>query len=127
MNACLDKPETSSVEQIRPSQVNFTPRIDVWETEHDFLVHADIPGVEPGNISLNFENGQLTLHGKVNAPAAKPKSLLHEYGIGDYQRTFAINDDIDASKISADYKNGVLTVKLPKREEIKPRKIAITV
>lgn len=128
MNACIAKSTSNPVtEQPRPAPISFTPRVDVWETEHDFFVHADIPGVEPGNISLNFENGQLALLGKVNPVEVNPRSLLREYAVGDFHRTFAINEDIDASRISADYKNGVLTVKLPKREEIKPRKIAITV
>jgi HSP20 family protein len=105
----------------------FTPRVDVFETEHEFLVHADIPGVQPGNIHLNFENGQLSLHGKVNAGDAQPNSILREYAVGDYHRTFALNDDVDPGKISAEYKHGVLTVKLPKREELKPKKIEITV
>ena len=105
----------------------FTPRVDVWETEHEFLVHADLPGVQPGDINLNFENGHLALHGKVNPGETRSNSILREYGVGDYYRTFAINEDVDAGKISADFKHGVLTVKLPKREELKPKKIEITV
>ena len=105
----------------------FTPRVDVWETEHEFLVHADLPGVQPGDINLNFENGHLSLYGKVKPAQARANSIVREYGVGDYYRTFAINDDVDAGKISADIKQGVLTVKLPKREELKPKKIEITV
>lgn len=128
MNACMTKPEPAAIAQNpSTSPVNFTPRVDVWETEQEFLVHADIPGVKPGDINLSFENGQLTLHGKVQPAISNPRAILREYGVGDFVRTFAINEDVDASKINADYKNGVLTVKLPKREEIKPRKIEITV
>ncbi|MFT3880382.1 MAG: Hsp20/alpha crystallin family protein [Gemmatales bacterium] len=122
--------QTTNEAQAQPATVSttsFSPRVDVFETEHEFLVHADIPGVQPGDIHLNFEKGQLSLHGKVNAGTAQPNSLLREYAVGDYHRTFALNDDVDPGKISADYKHGVLTVKLPKREELKPRKIEITV
>ena len=122
--------QTANETQAQPAAVStktFTPRVDVFETEHEFLVHADIPGVQPGDIHLNFENGQLSLHGKVTPATTQPNSLLREYAVGDYHRTFALNDDIDASKINADYKLGVLTVKLPKREELKPRKIEIKV
>lgn len=122
--------QTTNESQIQPAAVStktFTPRVDVFETEHAFLVHADIPGVKPGDIHLNFENGQLSLHGKVNAGAAQPNSLLREYAIGDYHRAFALNEEIDPGKISADYKQGVLTVTIPKRDELKPRKIEITV
>ena len=122
------RPSTeTSVEPSTCSTNCFTPRVDVFETEQEYLVHADIPGVQPGDINLSFENGHLTLHGKVQPAQEKPRSLRREYAVGDYYRTFAMNEDIDASKISADYKHGVLTIKLPKREEIKPRKIAITV
>ena len=104
----------------------FSPRVDVWENEHEFIVHADIPGANPGEISLNYENGHLTLDAKVQ-PVENRQYLMNEYGVGHYYRQFAVNDDVDASRIAAEYKLGVLTVKLPKREEIKPRKIAIAV
>lgn len=129
MNACMTKARPTSAAQTEPASCTtncFTPRVDVHETEHEFLVSADIPGVKPGDISLNFENGQLTLHGKVQPEVANVRSIQKEYRVGDYYRTFAINEEIDASRITADYKYGVLTVKLPKREEVKPRKIEIT-
>ena len=122
--------QTTNESQAQPAAVSttsFTPRVDVFETEHEFLVHADIPGVQPGDIHLDFENGHLSLHGKVKTVNSQPNSIHREYAVGDYFRTFAINDDVDAGKISADYKHGVLTVKLPKREELKPKKIEITV
>ncbi|MBL8824150.1 MAG: Hsp20/alpha crystallin family protein [Planctomycetia bacterium] len=117
---------TVNQESVRTNAPTFTPRVDVWETDHEFQFHAELPGVEPANISLNFENGYLTLQGKVAPPANRPGALLREYAVGDYYRQFSINDEVDVNRISAEYKLGVLTVKLPKREELKPRKIEIT-
>jgi HSP20 family protein len=104
----------------------YSPRVDVWENEHEFLVQADLPGATPGEINLNYENGHLTLSAKVQQVENR-QYLMHEYGVGHYHRQFAVNEDVDASRIAAEYKLGVLTVKLPKREEMKPRKIAIAV
>jgi HSP20 family protein len=126
MSACATQAPTNGA--VKPSAApSFTPRVDVWETEQEYLFHADMPGVQPGDISLQFENGQLKLHGKVQAKQCCKNKLQNEYAVGDYERQFAINDEVEVSKINADYKNGVLTVKLPKKEEVKPKKIEITV
>jgi len=118
--------ELSKPEPARGSGTYFTPRVDVWETEQDLLFQADMPGVMPDDISLHYEQGVLTLHGRVHPSEPRGRAVLNEFEVGDYFRTFAVHDEVDASKITADYRQGVLTVRLPKREEIKPRKINIT-
>lgn len=118
--------DISKPEPARGSGTYFTPRVDVWETDQELLFHADMPGVKPDDISLHYEQGVLTLHGRVQQPEPRERMVLNEFEVGDYFRTFAVHDEVDATKISADYKQGVLTVRLPKREEVKPRKIAIT-
>lgn len=130
MTACMTKTQPDTLAQsqaARSTRQTFTPRVDVWETEHEFLVHVEMPGVKPGDINLNYENGHLTVQGKVKAEETQPRFINREYAVGDYFRTFSVNDDVDAGKITAEYKLGVLTVKLPKREEIKPKKIDITI
>jgi HSP20 family protein len=127
--ACCTKTKASELakpEPARGSGTYFTPRVDVWETGHELLFHADMPGVKPDEITLHYEKGELTLHARVQPAPERTRSFLQEYEVGDYYRTFAVNEEIDPGKISADYKLGVLTVKLPKREEVKPRKITIT-
>jgi len=86
---------------------------------------CDMPGVKPDQIDLRFENGELTLHGHVSPRQANDNYRLWEYGVGDFYRSFSVGTELDANRISAEYKLGVLTVKLPKKEEIKPRRIQI--
>jgi HSP20 family molecular chaperone IbpA len=83
-----------------------------------------MPGVNPSEIDLRFENHELVLHGKV-APRYAGHWFVNEYGVGDFYRAFTINEEVDPNQIAADYKLGVLTVHLPKKEEVKPRRIAI--
>jgi HSP20 family protein len=89
---------------------------------------ADLPGVNAGDVDIRFEQGELTIHGR-----AKPrydegtKFLLNEYGIGDFYRTFRVSEQVDGSRIHAEYHDGVLSLHLPKVEAVKPRKIAVKV
>ncbi len=117
----LDEPEPA-----RGSGTYFTPLVDVWETDHELLFHADMPGVKPEDISLHYENGILTLHGRVHARPEQLRFVMQEYDEGDYYRTFTVNEEIEPNQITAEFKHGVLTVKLPKKDEVKPRKISIT-
>jgi HSP20 family molecular chaperone IbpA len=118
--------ELSKPEPARGSGTYFTPRVDVWETDQELLFQADMPGVKPDDISLHYEQGVLSLHGRVHPGEPRGREISREFDVGDYYRTFAVHDEVDASKISADFKQGVLTVRLPKREEVKPRRIAIS-
>lgn len=110
--------------QPREQPLAFAPHVDIHETEHELLLLADMPGVKPEDIDLRYEKGELTVHGRV-MPRNNVGFLLHEYAVGDYHRTFTVRDEIDPTKIAAEYKHGVLTVRLPKRDEIKPMRIAI--
>lgn len=103
----------------------FTPRVDIFETDQELLLFADVPGVKPEDVDLHFENGELFLHGKVKPFEGQPKTGLREYEVGDFYRSFTIHESVDAAKISAECKNGVLTVHLPKVEAVRPRQIAV--
>jgi len=103
---------------------HFTPRVDILETDKELTLFAEMPGVRPEDVDLRYENGELVLHGKVHVRPERP-TLLHEYDDGDFYRVFRIDETVDATKIAADCKNGVLTVHLPKIEAVKPRKIAV--
>jgi HSP20 family protein len=105
--------------------VVFVPRVDIVEVDDNLLLYVDLPGVKPEDVDVRFENRELQIRGKVTAPATRPRYLLNEYGVGDYYRAFSITDDVDAEKISADLKDGVLTVHLPKAEALKQRRIKV--
>jgi len=105
--------------------VTYTPRFDIVETEGELVLYGDLPGVSKDNLDVRFENGQLTVQGKVEPRHTDRQFLYGEYGIGDFYRSFTISEDIDAEKISAELHNGVLTLHLPKAEAVRPRKIAV--
>lgn len=103
----------------------YTPRTDIYETEDEIVLSCDMPGVKPQDLDVRFERGELSLHGKVAPRGPSAAFLQQEYGIGDFYRSFSIQPEIDVEKISAEFRHGVLTVRLPKQERIKPRKIAV--
>jgi HSP20 family protein len=105
--------------------IYYTPRVDICETDEELVLACDMPGVKPDDLDLRFDKGELLLHGKVRPRPPAAELVRHEYGVGDFYRSFAISEAVDAGKITAEYKHGVLTVHLPKKEEVKPKRIAI--
>jgi HSP20 family protein len=103
----------------------FTPRVDIVETENALYLYADMPGVRPDNIDLRYENGELILRGHA-LPEQRPGHVVFgEFERGDFYRVFQLHESIDASQIEAEHKNGVLTVRLPKQEAVKPKQVQI--
>jgi HSP20 family protein len=105
--------------------LHFTPRVDILETENELTLFAEVPGVRPEDVDLHYEQGELTLHARVHPRSDGKRLLLQEYEEGDFYRAFNIHESIDATRISAECKNGVLTVHLPKVESVKPRQISV--
>lgn len=104
----------------------FRPNVDILEKAEELLVVADVPGANGEEIDIHFEDGILSLHAAVAPRRGEDQEFLaREYGVGDFYRTFRISEAIDASKITAEYADGVLTLHLPKAEAVKPRKIAV--
>jgi len=128
MNSEATKSNGSTVAS-RPTEAtrttSFTPRVDIVENKEELLLYADLPGVKPEDLNLRFEKGELVLHGRCQPRGPQGKPLLTEYGVGDFCRVFSVSEDVDAEKIGAELKNGVLTVHLPKAEKVKPRQINI--
>lgn len=116
--------EVATVERTRGG-LTYSPRIDIWETDEELVLYADLPGVAPEDLDIQFENHELRIHGKVAPRHEDAKFLYGEYGIGDFFRTFSIGEMVDSQNISAELKNGVLTLHLPKTEAVKPRRIAV--
>lgn len=109
-----------------PETPVFAPAVDVREDGEAFTVLCSLPGVEPGDVDLRCEQGRLEIRAK--ATSRQPEStpyLLREYSVGAYERSFNLTDTVDASRISAELDNGVLTLTLPKVEAVRPRRIEV--
>jgi Molecular chaperone (small heat shock protein) len=104
----------------------FTPAVDIFETDRELTLLADLPGVKKDGLTIDLDNNQLTIVGEVSPPEGSDEVvLLREYQTGRYFRQFALSDAIDQSKIEASLADGVLRLDLPKVEAAKPRKIAV--
>jgi HSP20 family molecular chaperone IbpA len=107
--------------------VYYRPNVDIYELPDQLVVSADMPGAKSDQIDIQFEDGSLTIHARVvDRQESQGPYLRKEFGVGDYYRTFRVSEHIDASRISAEYSLGVLTLHLPKVEAVKPRKIQVT-
>ena len=120
----LSAADGSSPEHMR-NGMTFTPRVDILETRDELMLFADLPGVKPEDLDVRFEKDELTIYGKVASRQENAQYLSYEYGVGDFYRAFSISEHIDWQKIAAEFKNGVLTVHLPKAETVKPKKINV--
>lgn len=106
----------------------FIPRSDIMETEDQYLLALDMPGVEEGSIDITLEKHVLTISGQTVQEAPEGYSLAHaEFRNGDYERSFRITNAIDRDAIEAVFQDGVLRLMLPKAEEAKARKISVQV
>ena len=116
---------TTSAEQTTPGIV-FTPDVDIFETEKETILLADIPGVKAEDLNIDLRDDILTLSGEVASFEGPDESpVFTEYEVGRYYRQFTLLDVIDQSKIDAQLKDGVLRLTLPKVEKAAPRKISV--
>lgn len=109
---------------------NWIPSVDIYETDgHDVVIKAELPDMTREDIEVVVENNTLTLRGDRKLPGdVKGEQFRRvERHYGAFTRSFTLPNTVDASKVSAEYKNGVLTVKLPFREEARPRTINVEV
>ena len=118
--------DTPAREDTRSQERYVAPPVDIYETPDGLVVLADLPGVAKEGLDLRVENGLLTIRGKA-AHAAQGEPVYREYELVNFFRQFELNDKVDQRNISAELKNGVLTLNLPKAEESKPRRIDVRV
>jgi HSP20 family protein len=124
--ATLEKETTRSDVQTTRSRRFYRPTVDILELPNELLVVANVPGATSGEIDVHFEDGQLTVRAPVRERQPEgTRYLLREYGVGEFFRTFRVSEQIDASRIEAEYADGVLRLHLPKVEAVKPRKIVV--
>ena len=119
------EPQDSSNEP-SPERLLYPPPIDIYETADGLVLLADLPGVTPESLELQVQDNKLTLFGRVENYVPEGAVGQHcEYGIGDFLRSFILNDEVDHERISAKLTNGVLQVVLPRTPRSEPRKINI--
>jgi HSP20 family protein len=119
------KEVTTASEQMRPGLV-FTPSVDIFETDHEITLLADLPGVTTKSLAIDLRENTLTLTGEVEPfEEANEEDIMIEYEIGKYYRQFTLSSVIDQNKIDAKLADGVLRLSLPKIEAATPRKIEV--
>lgn len=118
--------EVLQAERTRGGRV-YRPNVDIIEQSNELLLQADLPGAKAENIDINLEKGILSIHARVRPRRDEDAApyLTHEYGVGDFSRSFQVGEGIDADRIEAEFTDGVLTLHLPKSEALVPRKISV--
>ncbi|MBM4171331.1 MAG: Hsp20/alpha crystallin family protein [Ignavibacteria bacterium] len=122
----FDIQTTKSWEEALENESWIAPIVDIYETEDDYFLTAQMPGVSKEHIKIKLEDGSLILMGRIDYPSIQNrKYILKEIESGNFFRRFKISNGIDESKIDAKFDNGILNVKLPKHERVKPKTIEI--
>ena len=112
-----------------PASRPWTPPVDIYETENELVLKADVPDIDPKDVGIQLENGTLTLKGerKFQKEEAGKGYTQVERNYGTFARYFSLPETVDSEKVQAAYAQGVLTVTLPKKEVAKPRSIKVQV
>ena len=107
----------------------WAPAVDIYETENELVIKADLPDVNPQDLDIRVENNILTIRGerKFESKVKEDNYLRVERAYGSFSRSFSLSNSVKTDDIKADYQNGVLTLRLPKREEAKPKQIKVNV
>jgi HSP20 family protein len=109
-----------------PATRSWVPAVDIYETDaHEYVIKAELPEIKREDINITFENNVLTLKGvrKAEQPSGNAQRLERHYG--SFERSFVLPSSVDGNRISASYKDGVLTIQLPQREDAKPKQIEV--
>ena len=112
-----------------PSNRPWSPAVDIFETENELVLKADVPEIDMKDIDLQVENGTLILKGERKFEQEQSGRGYHriERGYGSFERAFTLPDSVDVDKVRAEYKSGVLTVTLSKKEVAKPKTIRVEI
>ena len=107
----------------------WAPAVDIYETEHELVVKADLPDIDPKYLDIRVENNILTIRGerKFERKVTEDNYLRVERAYGSFSRSFSLSNTVNSEAIKADYQNGVLSLSIPKREEAKPKQIKVNV
>jgi len=124
---------TQSTPQAAPTKaqpepsLTYQPNVDICDLGGEVLFVADVPGARPDGIDVTFEDGVLSIAASVPPRDLPGRLVRREYGIGGYRRSFRIGEGFDATQITADYRRGVLTIRVPRLAAVRPRKVEVRV
>jgi len=132
----MKKDNSTAVEKRESNTVNiperidegvyYTPLVDIVENDDGFVFQADLPGVKREDLDISYDNGTLTILGKVNSRQKPDQQYVwREFGVGHFYRSFSLNTEVDVDSITAELNNGVLTLRVPKATGARTRKIQI--
>jgi HSP20 family protein len=123
LNDVFERPRDES------NLTSWAPAVDIFETEHELVVKADLPDIDPKELDIRVESNILTIRGerKFESKVSEDKYLRVERAYGSFSRSFSLANTVNSEAIKADYQNGVLTLTVPKREEAKPKQIKVNV
>jgi HSP20 family molecular chaperone IbpA len=127
-NPPMNRENTAATAAQTPEAPALVPAVDVFEDENGITLRADLPGVSKENLTVRVEGDQLAIEGQVSlGESTQLEPVYAEVRHAHYRRTFALSRDLDTEKIDAKMKNGVLTLRIPKAEQAKPRRIPVAV
>lgn len=116
----------SAAQRPRSGEAPIRPAVDIWEDKDGITLAADMPGVSKDRLELRMDANNLIIEGQVQLElSGKAEALYADIRSSLYRRTFALSGELETEKIEASLKNGVLTVRIPKRAELRPRKIEV--
>jgi HSP20 family protein len=122
MQTTLEKQTTN---ERAARQEYMAPNVNIFETKDGYVLQAEMPGVSKDGLDITLEGTEITITGRRSPDVVTGETLFRERNTADYRRVFELDPAIDTSKVSAKIEQGVLTVTLPKSEQVKPRKIKV--
>jgi len=125
MKATLQKESPKTTERVQPAEF-VSPEVNIFETQEGYVLEAEMPGVNKDGLEITVAGNEITIVGRRTSEAASGEPLFRERTTADFRRVFELDPAIDTSKINAKMNQGVLTLTLPKSEEVKPRKITVS-
>jgi len=125
MNTLTQK-EAQPVRETSVEREFLTPEVNIFETKDEYVLEAEMPGVNRGGLEITLENNVLTLVGRRPADSVKGEVVYRESRPADFRRSFELDPVVETDKISARMEEGVLVLRLPKTVQAKPRRIAVT-
>src|SRR5262245_24240389 len=113
--------------ELAASTTSWNPPVDIFDTDSEIIVKAELPGMNAKDIDVRLENNVLTVKGKRKFEKETKEENYHrvERAYGTFSRSFSLPTAVTSDKVTAEYKNGILTIVLPKQEEIRPKPIKI--